>query len=883
MIHTARAERPIGLILGILLLMGIVALPLFAQPASTIDLADDGVDFKVIARDGEDRLGSAHAIATGDFNNDGTTDFLLGMPGGDGPNDRRQNAGEAFIIFGAPDLPPTFNADGIPGPDVIIYGRDQGDRLGTSVTSGDVNGDGIDDVILSASDGDGPANSRSDVGEVTVLNGRRSWSDRIDLNNEDPDLFVYNNRQLSSFGESMATVDVNGDAIKDLVIGDPGARGEAGIVYVIHGRRDLPDRLDIARAADVNVTIRGADPGDRLGQSVGGGFLNEDNIEDLVVAAPFADGAQNSRPDAGTAFIVLGREDLPSLIDLGQTSPNATIEGAARQNRLGTGLAIADLNGDGFDDIAVGAPGAGGPNSQQGSAGMVHVINGAQSLQPLYDMQDPDAADVRINGSQALENAGEAIALSDLDQDGQLDILIGAPAGGGPQGGGGRAEAGTVYVVRNDNGFPSQLGLGSGADLVVYGANGGDMLGTGLDAGAVTNGNEGVILMGAPGVDSQVNGPNAGTVYLLRASDLIQPNRPPQASAGPDQSVPVGANVQLDGSGSSDPEGGPLSFSWTFTSRPSGSGAQLSGANTAQPTFTADVAGDYVIQMTVEDDRGDTATDQVRVTAQENQAPTANAGPDRSVQTGSDVQLDGSGSSDPEGGQLSFSWSFSSRPSESDAQLSGANSPNPTFTADVAGDYVVQLTVTDPEGATDTDEVRITAGAGDTDGDVDDDGDVDIIDARLVCEAVLGDRELSEAERERADVNGDGEITLDDAQWIAEAAVGKRTLGTSNGANSQADTARSMQLLSVNVLRTEHQDWIVRATGLGIDAVRLDVFNLAGHAAYRSDWTDGPRLAWRGLTDGTQRLANGVYLAAVSVRGVDGSLHREIHKIVLLR
>jgi len=781
LLRTWRSLTLAALVVGVVVLVG----P--AQAGSTLDLANQSVDFEVVARDGDDRLGSAQAIATGDFNNDGTTDFLLGVPGGDGPDDRRQNVGEAYIVFGRSDLPSSFNVDGIPGPDVVIYGQDLDDRLGSTAAAGDVNGDGIDDVILSAPDANGSANNRDDVGEVVVLNGQSSWPDEIDLGNTSPDLIVYNNRQQSSFGASMLATDLNGDAIPDLILGDPAASGSTGAAYVINGRQDMPARLDIARPDDVDVTLQGADTGDRLGQSLAGADVNGDGIGDLVVSAPRADAAQNNRPDSGSAFVVLGRSDLPGTIDLGQTSPDATIFGAGNQNRLGASLDVGDLNGDGLPDIAVGAPGAGGPNTQQGGAGSVHVIYGSQSLQSLYDMDAGDQ-DVRINGAQSLENAGEALALSDLDQDGQLDLIIGAPGGSGP--GGERAQSGTVYVVRNDNGFSNQLRLSAGADLTVYGANGGDALGASLDGGAVTNGNEGVLLMGAPGVDSQVNGPDAGIVYLLRAGPMIQPNQEPSSSTGPDRTVNVGDEVQLDGSASSDPEGGELSFAWTLVSQPSESSASLSGADTAEPSFTADAPGDYVVELTVEDPQGATATDSVRITAQE-----------------------------------------------------------------------------------DTDDL----------GDLDGDGDVTILDARIVCEAVLGDRTLSEAERQLADVAPpEGEITLEDAQWIADAAVGRRSL-SAPAESSNASSVQSLQLLALNVLRQHHGGLEVRATGLGIDAVRLGIYNLNGQTAYQSDWTDGSRLSWAGVTDRGRQLANGVYLASVSVRGEDGTLHREVRKVVILR
>jgi len=296
-----------------------------------------------------------------------------------------------------------------------------------------------------------------------------------------------------------------------------------------------------------------------------------------------------------------------------------------------------------------------------------------------------------------------------------------------------------------------------------------------------------------------------------------------------------------------------------------------------------------VIELTVEDPQGATDTDTVRVTAATNQPPRADAGPNRNVAVGDDVQLDGTGSSDPEGGELSFAWTLSSRPSGSSASLSGANTAEPTFTADVAGEYVIELTVEDPQGATDTDTVRVTAvrvTAGvDILGDVDGDGDITILDARIVCEAVLGDRTLSEAERQLADVAPpQGEITLEDAQWIAEAAVGKRSLASSSSLETSSERpVQSLQILALNVLQRTDGRLEVRVTGLGIDAVQLNVYNLAGRTTYQSAWTDGQRLTWQGLTDRGHALANGIYLAAITVRGEDGAIHRDIRKVMVLR
>nr|BAL59200.1 cell surface protein [Candidatus Acetothermum autotrophicum] len=114
---------------------------------------------------------------------------------------------------------------------------------------------------------------------------------------------------------------------------------------------------------------------------------------------------------------------------------------------------------------------------------------------------------------------------------------------------------------------------------------------------------------GAPGRD---NDWGAGQLVLGAAPGQ---NRPPVADAGPDQTVTVGATVQLDGSRSNDPDGDKLSYSWRFVSLPTGSRAQLSDPALVNPTFVADVRGEYLIELTVDDGKGARTSDQVKVTA----------------------------------------------------------------------------------------------------------------------------------------------------------------------------------------------------------------------------------------------------------------------------
>jgi hypothetical protein len=173
-------------------------------------------------------------------------------------------------------------------------------------------------------------------------------------------------------------------------------------------------------------------------------------------------------------------------------------------------------------------------------------------------------------------------------------------------------------------------------------------------------------------------------------------NRAPVANAGSTQSVLTNASVTLTAAGSTDADGNSLTYRWTLVTKPVGSASALSGATLVSPTFTPDVAGDYVFSLVVNDGQVDSASSSVTVTAAvANAAPVANAGTAQNVTTGTLVTLDGSASSDVNGDALTYAWTLTSKPSGSAANLSDATSARPTFTADVVGTYEASLSVSD--------------------------------------------------------------------------------------------------------------------------------------------------------------------------------------------
>jgi len=188
----------------------------------------------------------------------------------------------------------------------------------------------------------------------------------------------------------------------------------------------------------------------------------------------------------------------------------------------------------------------------------------------------------------------------------------------------------------------------------------------------------------------------AGYVPLMRVIATTIALQP-LADAGADGTAHPGSTVTLDGSGSSDPSGLSLTYSWEFVSVPQGSLATLSDPAALGPSFVIDMQGDYVVQLVVTNSQGAASQPATVTISTYDTAPVADPGPNQAiVEIGTTVFLDGSQSFDPDGDAITYSWTFASKPPTSAATLAGDTTSTPTFVADVQGTYVIQLVVSDP-------------------------------------------------------------------------------------------------------------------------------------------------------------------------------------------
>ncbi|HJQ24671.1 MAG TPA: hypothetical protein VKA60_12205 [Blastocatellia bacterium] len=403
-------------------------------------------------------LNHSQALACGDFNGDGIPDLAIGAPDAMlivGAT-QRTAAGAAYIIFGRQDLPAVIDTAGgrAGGVDVTILGTTDGDHFGFALAAGDINGDGITDLIVGAPGAGAP--NRSGSGAIYVFLGGRSFAGNaaIDLaQGGSADLTIYGAGER--FGAAIATGDAGGPTantpLTDLLIGAPGGPDSSGAAYLIYGRASLGSQtrvLDMSTGG-ADFTLRG-DVGQHLGVSLAIGDFNGDHAGDLFVGAPRA-----SRPDrndlggvslapasyTGAVFAVLGPFPQGGALDVTNAAAVISFYGGGPGHQFGTALAADDLTGDGIADLVVGAPNVdgrfpdpvdGSPYSLNGYAGAAYVFAGRGGMtQRRFDAAASEYLTVYIGLGHNW--VGFAVGTGSYNVPGNADtvpdLLIGRPSG----------------------------------------------------------------------------------------------------------------------------------------------------------------------------------------------------------------------------------------------------------------------------------------------------------------------------------------------------------------------------------------------------------------------------------------------------------------------
>lgn len=384
------------------------------NPAAT-ETCDDGLDNDCdggpgsCLLSGEIELSAADAKFTGEESSDyAGWSLASGDMNGDGVDDILVGAAyQGSTNAGAAYLVngPVSGEKDLAIADATFVGTYDTGNAGTSVASADMNGDGIADVLVGA-----PWEDRYAYisGSIYVLNG--PVSGEIDLSETDA-MFVGEKEDIA--GMALATGDANGDGAVDLLISswDDTLSSGAGGAFLVLG--PVSGEMSLADAA---AKLMGESAGECVGGCTGTGTLamgdmNGDGFDDLLMGAMSSDGGGNY---SGAAYVEHG----PVSGEMGLSSAVAFLVGEQHADEAGTSVALADLNDDGLDDIVVGAP----YNDRGGSdAGTAYVFFG-----PVSGEMSLSASDVKLIGPTGGDAVGYSMAIGDVDADGSADLLVGA-------------------------------------------------------------------------------------------------------------------------------------------------------------------------------------------------------------------------------------------------------------------------------------------------------------------------------------------------------------------------------------------------------------------------------------------------------------------------
>jgi len=423
-----------------------------------------------------DRAGVSVSGA-GDVNGDGKADVILGAWLNSGSE---SYAGASYVVYGKADGAPVALADVSPDGDAAgfaIRGAAMLDLSGEAVGgAGDVDGDGLSDVIVGAPWAERPEDrpNGETPGLAYVIYGKAGGG-AVDLadveGNGNAEGFVilgetlgaaFDNGQLGTTGTVALAGDVNGDGRADLVVSAPqldadGVRySDTGAAYVVYGAAGdaKGGRVDLGAidtAGSRGFSIKGAAAGDHLGHAVSGaGDVNGDGYADVIVSARQADGAAGA--DAGESFVVFGGPDLGaiSLSDLRAGTGGFVITGAEAGDLSGTTVSAAgDVNGDAFGDLIV--------TARSG----VHVIFGKPDGGAV-DLADVAAGlggfVITLPQTEGLQS--QVTGAADLNGDGFDDVVISTYVPG--------VETATIHVVHGGNltGAVTRVGT-EGVDTII--------------------------------------------------------------------------------------------------------------------------------------------------------------------------------------------------------------------------------------------------------------------------------------------------------------------------------------------------------------------------------------------------------------------------------
>lgn len=391
------------------------------------------VDLRSVA--GSQAFGAYKVARAGDVNGDGFEDVLVAE--GDIRDTERgvSTAGTVYVVFGSAG-DSRVDTDNLGSRGFAIHGASTGDYAAEAAGAGDINGDGLHDVLVGALGADN--NGRASSGSVYVVFGKRSTED-VDLASFDLSLQgaagfrIDGASDLAYAGADVAALaDLNDDGRDEVVVGAPGL----GRTYVVYGKEGAHSvdlhALHLGLTPDVGFAIRTPIPTRANQYSVASaGDVNADGRDDLII------GVVRSPRRRGRAYVVFTSNDMKNIDLRTGDFRGFTVWGRA-EDGLGYSVAgLGDLNGDRRSDLAIGSP------TYDTRRDRVLIIFGKRSTGNVR-VADLDGRGYVIRGKCCHDETGGSVsAAGDVNRDGRADLIVGAHRSSNN----GRLLSGSAYVV----------------------------------------------------------------------------------------------------------------------------------------------------------------------------------------------------------------------------------------------------------------------------------------------------------------------------------------------------------------------------------------------------------------------------------------------------
>ena len=435
------------------------------RPTLELRSLDGGNGFALVGIDANDNAGRSVSNA-GDINNDGFEDFLIGAPAAD-PN--LSGSAEAYLVFGGSAIGAggtldlnTILATTLAGANGYVFnGSGTGADAGMAVSSaGDVNGDGIADLIIGAPDAGSSDQSYVVFGGTSNLSALDAANGTTDgqitlvqlgtTATNGANGFLINGVQSDdNSGRMVRSADLNADGFDDLIIGapyaDPFGTNE-GAAYVVFGGSTVGSSDGIVNlSSDLGGTggfvLNGGISSGNLGLSVNSaGDVNGDGITDMIV------GAHEANSSTGQTYVIFGATNVGSSGTIQSTGLNGTngfaVNGIDSSEDSGYSVSGAgDFNGDGFFDFIIGARYADPGGDNEGRAYLVFGASNIGSGGTIEANNLNGSNGFDINGNVEARHIGGAVSgIGDFNGDGYDDVLLSSYTEG-------TAYAGGAFVV----------------------------------------------------------------------------------------------------------------------------------------------------------------------------------------------------------------------------------------------------------------------------------------------------------------------------------------------------------------------------------------------------------------------------------------------------